>query len=143
MAHSITLSLAALQWLHLPERFTESAIAASVVLAALLNLRGAAPARRWQAAFGFGLVHGFGFASAVAELGLPGASLLPTLVGFNLGVEVGQLAVVAALLPLGLALRRRPWYGPVVVRGGSLLIGAVALLWFVERAFGLSLLPVH
>jgi hypothetical protein len=143
VAHSVTLSLAALQLLHLPERFTESAIAASVGLAAALNLLPAVPLRRWQAAFGFGLVHGFGFASAVAGLGLPGTSLLPTLVGFNLGVEIGQLAVVAALLPLGLACSRRAWYGPVVVRGGSVLIGLLALAWLVERAFGLRFLPVH
>ncbi len=143
LAHSITLSLAALRLLSLPERFTESAIAASVVLAAALNLWPAAPLRRWQAAFGFGLVHGFGFASAVGALGLPGASLLPTLVGFNLGVELGQLAVVAALLPLGLALRHRAWYAPVVVRGGSGLIGALALLWFIERAAGLRFMPIH
>ena len=88
-------------------------------------------------------MHGFGFASAVAELGVPGTSLLPTLVGFNLGVEIGQLAVVAALLPLGLACSRRAWYGPVVVRGGSVLIGLLALAWLVERAFGLRFLPVH
>lgn len=143
VAHSVTLSLAALQLLHLPERLTESAIAASVLLAAALNFWPAAPLRRWQAAFGFGLVHGFGFASAVAELGLGGRSLLPTLVGFNLGVEIGQLAVVAALLPLGLACSRRAWYGPVVVRGGSVLIGVLALAWLIERAFGLRLLPIH
>lgn len=143
VAHSVTLSLAALQLLHLPERLTESAIAASVLLAAVLNLRPTAQLRRWQAAFGFGLVHGFGFASAVAELGLAGTSLLPTLVGFNLGVEIGQLAVVAALLPLGLACSRHAWYGPVVVRGGSVLIGLLALAWLVERVFGLNLLPIH
>lgn len=143
VAHSITLSLAALQVLSLPPRWTESAIAASVAWAAAMNLRQPAPGRRWQVAFGFGLVHGVGFASAVAELGLPGASLLPTLLGFNLGVELGQLAVVAAVLPLGVALCRHAWWQPVVVRGGSLLIGLVALAWLCERAFGLQFMPVH
>lgn len=142
VAHSVTLSLAALHWVSLPARLTESAIAASVLLAAAMNLQPAPPLRRWQAAFAFGLVHGFGFASAVDELGVPGASLLPTLLGFNLGVELGQLAVVAALLPLGLALRGRDWWPGAVLRRGSQLIALLALLWLVERAFDLTLWPL-
>lgn len=143
LAHSITLSAAALHWVSLPPRFTEAMIAASVLLAAGLNLLAAAPARRWQAAFAFGLLHGFGLASAIDDLGVPAGGLLPTLLAFNLGVEAGQLAVVAALLPLAYALRQRAWYAPVVLRGGSVLVGAVALLWLVERAFELSFMPVH
>ena len=139
VAHSVTLSLAALHWVSLPARLSESAIAASVLLAAAMNLRPAPRLRRWQAAFGFGLVHGFGFASAVDELGVSGAGQLPTLLGFNLGVELGQLAVVAALLPLGLALRGRPWWPQAVVRRGSQAIALLALLWLVERAFDLPL----
>lgn len=142
VAHSVTLSLAALHWISLPARLTESAIAASVLLAAAMNLQTAPPLRRWQAAFAFGLVHGFGFASAVDALGVPGASLLPTLLGFNLGVELGQLAVVAALLPLGLALRGRDWWPTAVLRRGSQLIALLALLWLVERAFDLTLWPL-
>ena len=143
LAHSITLSAAALHWVSLPVRVTESMIAASVVLAAGLNLLAATPARRWQAAFGFGLVHGFGLASAMDDLAVPAAGLLPTLLAFNLGVEAGQLAVVAALLPLAYAARQRAWYAPVVLRGGSVLVGTVALLWLVERVFGLAFMPVH
>jgi hypothetical protein len=143
VAHSITLSAAALHWISLPSRLTESMIAASVVLAAMLNLVPAPPLRRWQMAFGFGLVHGFGFASAIADMGLSAAGLLPTLLGFNLGVEAGQLAVVAALLPLAYAVRGRPWYRPVVVRIGSVLIAALALMWLIERVFDLRFMPIH
>ena len=143
LAHSITLSAAALHWASLPARFTEVMIAASVVLAAGLNLLAATAAQRWQAAFGFGLVHGFGLASAIDDLGVPAGGLLPTLLAFNVGVEAGQLAVVAALLPLAYAVRQRAWYRPVVLRGGSVLVGVVALLWLVERAFGLAFMPVH
>ena len=143
LAHSITLSLAALGILSLPPRFTESVIAASVVLAAALNLLPALQVRRWQAAFGFGLIHGFGFASALDDLGVSGAGLAATVLAFNVGVEAGQLAVVAALLPLLYALRRRDWYGPGVIRGGSSVIAVIATLWFVERAFDLKFMPVH
>lgn len=143
LAHSITLSAAALHWISLPARLTESMIAASVVLAAGLNLRPVALARRWQAAFGFGLIHGFGLASAMDDMVVPADGLLPTLLAFNLGVEAGQLAVVAALLPLAYALRQRAWYTPVVLRGGSLLVGMVALLWLVERVFAVAFMPLH
>jgi hypothetical protein len=143
VAHSITLSAAALHWVSLPSRLTESMIAASVVLAATLNLLPSPPLRRWQAAFAFGLVHGFGFASAIADMGLSAAGLLPTLLGFNLGVEAGQLAVVAVLLPLAYAVRDRPWYRPVVVRIGSMLIAALALMWLIERMFDLRFMPIH
>ena len=143
LAHSITLSLAALHLVSLPARFTESTIAASVVLAAALNLFPALQVRRWQAAFGFGLIHGFGFASALDDLGVSGAGLVATVLAFNVGVEAGQLAVVAVLLPLLYALRRSPWYGPGVVRGGSSVIAVIATLWFVERAFDLKFMPVH
>jgi hypothetical protein len=140
VAHSITLSLAALHVVSLPSRLVESAIAASVVVAALNNLKPLVQARRWVVAFGFGLIHGFGFASVLAELGLPSDALLLALVGFNLGVELGQLAIVALFLPLAYSLRRSMLYRRTVMTGGSLVIALVAAVWFVERAFGLSLL---
>ncbi|MEO8656720.1 MAG: HupE/UreJ family protein, partial [Ramlibacter sp.] len=89
LAHSITLSLAALQVISLPSRLVESTIALSVVVAALNNLRGTIERRRWVMAFVFGLIHGFGFASVLADLGLPQGALVLALVGFNLGVELG------------------------------------------------------
>ena len=119
VAHSITLSLAALNILGLPPRFTESVIAASVVLAAALNIFPALHVRRWRAAFVFGLIHGFGFASALDGMGVSGLGLVATVLAFNVGVKAGQLAVVAVLLPLAYALRRRAWYESGVIRGGS------------------------
>ncbi len=140
LAHSITLSLAALQVISLPSRLVEATIAASVVLAALNNLLPLVLGRRWAVAFGFGLIHGFGFASVLADLGLPQNALLLALVGFNLGVEIGQLCIVGAFLPLAFLLRGSAFYRKGVMAGGSLLISLVALIWFVERAFDVRLI---
>ena len=142
-AHSVTLSLAALQWISLPPRLVESVIAGSVVLAAVMNLQAVPSLRRWQAALAFGLVHGFGFASALGDMGVSGPGLVPTLIAFNLGVEVGQLAVVVTLPPLAYLLRRRTGNGPALVRTGSSVIVLLALLWLIERAFDLSVMPRH
>ncbi|WP_265949853.1 HupE/UreJ family protein [Dechloromonas sp. A34] len=139
-AHSITLSLAALGVLALPSRLVESAIALSVVLAAANNLYPVVAHRRWVVAFGFGLIHGFGFASVLSELGLPADSLVLSLVGFNLGVEVGQLAIVAGFLPLAFVLRHSAFYRRGVFVWGSLFTVLVAALWLIERAFDLKLL---
>ena len=141
LAHSITLSLATLGVVALPTRLVESAIAASVVLAALNNLRPLLRGRRWMVAFGFGLIHGFGFASVLADLGLPSGALVLALVGFNVGVEAGQLAIVSVFLPLAFVLRRSWFYQRLVVGGGSLLIAAVASVWMAERAFNFKVMP--
>lgn len=140
LAHSLTLTLAALGALSLPSRLVESAIAASVILAALNNLWPLV--HRWRAlvAFGFGLIHGFGFASVLADLGLPQGALVLSLVGFNVGVELGQLAIVAAFLPLAYLLRRGLFYRRVVLTGGSALIVVLATVWLAERALDLKLL---
>jgi hypothetical protein len=138
LAHSITLSLAVLGYVSLPSRLVESVIAASVAVAALNNLRGTVDRRRWVVAFIFGLVHGFGFASVLADLGLPQGALALALVGFNVGVELGQLAIVAAFLPVAFALRATGFYRVGVLRFGSLAVAAVAAWWFVQRAFDLA-----
>jgi hypothetical protein len=143
VAHSLTLSLATLQVVTLPARISESAIALSVVLAALNNLFPIVRGSRWIVAFCFGLVHGFGFASVLTDLGLPKGVLVVALVGFNLGVEVGQITIVAGFLPLAYLVRRTWLYRRVVLVGGSGAIAMVAALWFVERAFDLGFLPVH
>ena len=140
VAHSITLSLAALGVISLPTRLTESAIALSVILAALNNIYPLFQRRRWMVAFAFGLIHGFGFASVLADLGLPRDALLRALVGFNIGVEVGQLVIVSAFLPSAYWLRGGVFYQRVVFLGGSVLICALATVWFIERAFNLKLL---
>jgi len=93
-------------------------------------------------AFGFGLVHGFGFASVLADLGLPRDALVLALVGFNIGVELGQLAIVVLFLPSAYALRRTPLYRRWVMVGASLLIALLAAVWLVERAAGVQVLGV-
>jgi hypothetical protein len=140
VAHSITLSLAALGLVSLPSRLVESAIAFSVVLAALNNLKPVVNQRRWLIAFVFGLIHGFGFASVLAELGLPADTLVLSLVGFNVGVEAGQLAIVAVFLPVAFWLRNTGLYRQGVFVGGSLLTLLIALVWLAERALDLKLL---
>ena len=140
LAHSITLTLASLELISLPSRWVESAIAASVVLAAANNLWPLVERRRWLVAFMFGLIHGFGFASVLTELGLPKDSLLLSLLGFNLGVEIGQLAIVAAFLPAAYLLRNTTFYRLTVFKSGSIVTAVVALFWFVERAFNLKLI---
>ena len=142
LAHSITLSLAALGIVSLPSRWVESAIAASVVLAALNNVFPVVANGRWIAAFAFGLIHGFGFAGALADLGLPTGSLALSLAGFNIGVELGQLAIVSAFLPVAFALRGTFAYRRVALAGGSLAIASVAGVWLIERAFDVPLFAV-
>ncbi len=139
VAHSLTLSLAALDVVRLPSRLVESTIAASVILAGLGNLFPMMTSRRWMVAFGFGLIHGFGFAAVLTDLGLPQNSLLLSLVGFNVGVEIGQLAIVGAFLPLAYLIRRSWSYPRLVLTGGSLAVIAIAIVWFTERAFDLRL----
>ena len=153
LAHSSTLALAALGVARPPTRLIESAIAASVVYAALLNLRRGDPAaasttpsrhaaaRRVAMPLAFGLVHGFGFANALGELGLTGSALVAPLVGFNLGVEAGQLVAVAVFLPVAFVLRRTTFYRHGVVPVGSVGIALVAMAWLVDRAFDLRFMP--
>ena len=148
VAHSLTLGLAATGVVRLPSRLVESTIAVSIVVAALANLwsrdsavRPRRPFPPWAMPFAFGLVHGFGFAGALGELGLSRTSLAVPLLGFNLGVELGQLACVAVFLPVASALRASRFY-----RAGVLPIGSVAILllaggWFVERVFEVRFLP--
>ena len=139
LAHSITLTLAALGMVGLPSRLVESGIALSVLLAALNNVWPQVTRRAWLLAFGFGLVHGFGFASVLNDLGLPRDALAISLAGFNIGVELGQLSVVLLVVPLIFLLRDRRFYRPAVLVGGSSLIAAVAATWFVQRALGFGL----
>lgn len=139
LSHSITLTLAALGVVGLPSRLVESGIALSVLLAALNNIVPVVTRRAWLLAFGFGLVHGFGFASVLADLGLPRDALAISLAGFNIGVELGQLTVVLVLVPLIYLVRTRRFYRPVVLVGGSALIALVAAVWLVGRVFGFGL----
>jgi hypothetical protein len=135
LAHSVTLGLAVLGVVALPDRLVESVIAASIVWVALENVFSRrAPAQRWLVSLLFGLVHGFGFASALGPLALPPRRLALALLGFNLGVEAGQALVVLVLLPLLVWMRGAAWE-PRLVRAASLAVAAAGLVWLVERAF--------
>ena len=140
LAHSVTLSLAALEIVTLPSQLVESVIAGSVVLAALHNLFPIIQVRRWIVGLIFGLVHGFGFASVLADLGLPPSSMFIALAGFNIGVEVGQLMIVGAFLPLAYAVRHSWTYRHLAVQFGSVCIATLAFIWFIERSLNLELI---
>lgn len=141
LAHSISLSLAAFGWVSLPSRFVESAIAASIVVAALNNLFPVLSTSRWTAAFCLGILHGFAFSTTLRDLALPTANRLVTLLGFNLGVELGQLCAVAVFVPLAFLLRNTVFYRRWVLIGGSLLTLVLALVWLTERSLKLKLMP--
>jgi hypothetical protein len=134
LAHSITLILSSLGWVRLPVRLVETAIALSVAVAALNNLVRGVDAR-WAVAFALGLLHGFGFSNVLLDVGLPGRHLVAALLGFNLGVELGQLAVVAAFLPLAFLVRRSRGYRVALWLASAAMV-AVALYWSVQRALG-------
>lgn len=141
VAHSITLSLASLDVVRLPSRWVESLIAASVLATALDNIWPFLPRRRWLVAFAFGLLHGFGFASVLADLNLPNSSLVLSLLGFNIGVEIGQLILVAIIVPLAYLSRSTAAYPRFALRSGSFVIAALSLGWLLERSLNLQLMP--
>lgn len=133
VAHSLTLTAAGLNLVRLPGRVVEPAIAFSIAYVAAENLLVEEPRHRWLLTFGFGLVHGFGFASVLQELGLPSSAVIPSLFSFNLGVELGQLCVVLVAAPLLLWLVPRRGAAAPVRRIGSLVLLALSSLWFFER----------
>ena len=133
VAHSITLALAVLGVWAPSSRIVEPAIALSIAYVGIENFFVKDASKRWRITFPFGLVHGFGFAGALQEIALSRSEVPPALVSFNLGVEAGQIAVLALLLPLVLFLREKTWFEP---RGARVVSGAVAVaggVWFVSR----------
>lgn len=134
VAHSITLSMAALEWVNPPARWVELAIAASVLLAALNNLTALMGNGRWMLAFAFGLVHGFGFAGVLGELGLPQSGRVLALLAFNLGVELGQMGIVVVLVPIMFWMRATRFYRYGIFTLGSTAVAVVACVWLVQRA---------
>ena len=141
VAHSITLALAALKLVSLTPAFIEPAIAATIVLAALDNVLPIFPVRRVVVTFFFGLIHGFGFAGVLAELNLPRADFAWALLQFNLGLEVGQLVIVAVATSVLFGLRRSPGYPRFVIGVGSAVAIAIGVLWLIERTANVSILP--
>jgi len=147
VAHSLTLAVATLGWLVPPPRVVEPLIALSIVAVAVENLVALRPplsaervrgaiAHRWRLTFGFGLVHGFGFAGALRALELPRALLAPSLLTFNLGVELGQLVIVALAWPLLRWLRGIRGVWPGGARWASTAVGALGTFWLVQRLLG-------
>jgi hypothetical protein len=164
VAHTITLALAVLQIVKLPPQLVEVGIAMTIMYVAAENLWTSEAAHRWMLTFGFGLVHGFGFASVLRELGLPSAGLARSLLSFNLGVEAGQIVIVGLLWPAlwwlsryetrshvsSPRMTRAQVWSPGFSRplssrirfGASVIIFLFGALWFCERTFALKLLPI-
>ena len=135
IAHSITLGLSIYGIVQLPSNIVEPLIAASIVYVGIENLF-TQKLQKWRATvvFAFGLLHGLGFASVLFEIGLPREAFLEGLLAFNIGVELGQLAVIAvAYVLVGFWGRNREWYRPWVIVPGSLVVSIVGGWWFLER----------
>ncbi|MDB4073724.1 HupE/UreJ family protein [Ascidiaceihabitans sp.] len=136
LAHTVTLALGAMGWVNVPGSIVEPLIAASIVYVAVENIfaKGLNPWRPFVI-FGFGLLHGLGFASVLGEFGLPDGQFIPALIAFNIGVELGQLTVIAlALLAVGW-FARKSWYRSGIAIPASCIIAAVGAYWCVERVF--------
>src|SRR5262249_28988658 len=131
LAHSITLVISAVGFIRPPSRIIETGIALSVVAAAVNNLLRAIDAR-WAVAFCLGPLSGFGFSSVLIALGLPSGELIGSLLGFNLGVELGQAAIVLALLPFLYGIRRTVAY-QALFWAGSATVAVVATMWSFQR----------
>lgn len=137
LAHTVTLALGALGIVTVPGSIVEPIIAASIVYVAIENVF-VREMKPWRPVviFVFGLLHGLGFASVLGEFGLPANQFVAALVGFNVGVEFGQLTVIAiAFLLVGFWFRNKDWYRARIAIPASLLIAAVGAYWFVERVF--------
>ena len=140
VAHSITLILAALEVVVLPGRLIESGIALSISYVALENFWVKDAGHRWMLTFFFGLVHGFGFANVLLDVGLPSKGLIASLLAFNVGVELGQVAIVSILFPL-LYLVGQTQHRQRMVLGVSAIVFLFGLGWLIERVFALSYMP--
>lgn len=138
VAHSITLALAALEIVSLPSRWVETIIAISIAMAAFHNIRPIFKAREWLIAFIFGLFHGFGFASVLGEKGLSGDFMVLSLLGFNVGVELGQVLIICMIFPFLFLLRKQKIY-PQIIFYGSILLIFIAMYWSIERGFDVDL----
>lgn len=138
LAHSITLACAGLKLISLPSSFVEPFIAATIVYVGVENLiRGEHPKGRHWLTFGFGLVHGFGFAGVLQELDIASSAggIFVPLLSFNLGIETGQIAVASIVLPLIWWLNNQASIAPLFLKACSTLVSLMGLYWFVERVF--------
>jgi len=140
VAHTLTLALAVLQIVKLPPQLVEVGISVTIMYVAAENLWTKNTGHRWMLTFGFGLVHGFGFANVLRELGLPSSGLARSLVCFNLGVEAGQIVIVSILWPALWWINRQTWSSRIRI-GASIVIFLMGAAWFVERSFGVKIMP--
>ena len=138
LSHSVTLSLAALEIVTLPPTLVEAIIALSIAAVAILNMFPAMHRYVLGLVFAFGLFHGFGFANVLAPLGLATGEKIVGLAGFNIGVEIGQVAIIIAIFPILWLLRRWQFYPPLAFRVGSFALVALAAVWFLERTTSLD-----
>ena len=135
IAHTMTLSLAAFKVVDLPPRVVESVIAISIAAAALDILFPVFKNKIGWVVFIFGLFHGFGFASVLAHLGVLGEHMALSLFGFNLGVEIGQIAVILVIFPVLYMIRKYAFFPKIILRFGAITLIMLSAFWFVERAF--------
>ncbi len=135
VAHSITLALATLNWIHIPPGVIEPLIAVSIIYVGIENILRRDLRRRWLLSFGFGLVHGCGFASALRDLniGANGGGVAVPLLSFNLGVELGQVAIAALVLPLIWKLKRQPTFALRYAPACSVLVSLAGAYWLAQR----------
>ena len=138
IAHSITLALASLNIINLNSRIVETIIALSIALAALHNITPIFKQKEWVIVAGFGLFHGFGFASVLGEKGLSGDYMILSLLGFNLGVEIGQVLIIFAIFPILYLIRKQIFY-PAIIKFGSIALIFISLYWVVERGLDVDL----
>jgi hypothetical protein len=141
VAHTLTLALAVLQIVRLPGQWVEIGIAVTIMYVAAENFWKGDTNHRWRLTFGFGLVHGFGFANVLRELGLPSSGLARSLLSFNVGVEAGQIIIVSLLWPALWWVTSQKW-SPRFRIGASVAIFLLGAAWFIERTFGLKIMPV-
>jgi hypothetical protein len=134
IAHSITLAIGGFEILELSPRLVETIIAISIAIAALHNIHPIWPNKEWVMAFAFGLFHGFGFAGLLTELGLDRSNRFVSLLGFNIGVEIGQAAIIVMVFPILFIMRRTRVFVPLMY-AGSVLLALVSLAWAAERIF--------
>ena len=137
LAHTVTLALGALGLVNVPGSIVEPLIAASIAFVAIENIF-STNLHRWRPAviFAFGLLHGLGFASVLQDFGLPQAQFIPALIGFNVGVEFGQLTVIAlAFIAVGAWFRHKTWYRSAIAVPASAVIACVGIYWAIERTF--------
>ena len=139
IAHSITLWLAVMEYVTITSQVIEATIAFSIVVTALNNIYPFLRVSSWVIAFGFGLIHGFGFANVLLDLGLSNVALGVSLFAFNVGVELGQLAIVIVYLPIAYALRKTKFYETVIFKLGSAVVVIVGVIWTIERVLNVEI----